>query len=193
MNRRLVDCQNAAQNIHGRKYTGRFSIQERTKLIGVIRRLNNLDENVSINDMPESASWQRVASEMGYERYPIDYERYWMHLKIVVHSFGTNIFANEVQGNDIIALRQSYVNKIEDEIKHLQFFESLEESNVPDESEVNWKQLTKALQLKMDGLSFWNHSVKRFCPPDNPTIVTFREKLEFLLEIQRQKVEFITG
>ena len=37
----------------------------------------------------------------------------------------------------------------------------------------------------------WHLLVKKECPPEDPFICTFREKLDYLVEIHSQRVEFL--
>lgn len=43
-----------------------------------------LSASVPVAELPDTAPWSQVAADMNYERYPLDYLRYWKRFKILL-------------------------------------------------------------------------------------------------------------
>eukprot|EP01036_Dinobryon_divergens_P023041 gene23041-31356_t len=219
MNRSTADLQNAYDMIHGRKNKGRFSLEERERLIDVIRKLCKVDASVPVAELPDTAPWAQVAADMDYERYPLDYLRYWKRFKILLANGSVVVDGEEEEKSDKETSKRQRSNRqnnkksaeendstdstskrpikkaatekrVDVEKRNLFFLQTLQTLDVEDESEVGWSSLETELKIANASL-LWHLLVKKECPLDDPFICTFREKLDYLLEIHCQRVEFL--
>eukprot|EP01035_Chromulina_nebulosa_P030365 gene30365-40347_t len=215
---------------------GRFSLEERERLIDVIRKLCKVDAlfvgflvlsaSVPVAELPDTAPWAQVAADMDYERYPLDYLRYWKRFKILLANGSVVVDGEEEEKSDKETSKRQRSNRqnnkksaeendstdstskrpikkaatekrVDVEKRNLFFLQTLQTLDVEDESEVGWSSLETELKIanackkKFIRALLWHLLVKKECPLDDPFICTFREKLDYLLEIHCQRVEFL--
>ena len=48
-----------------------------------------------VTELPDTAPWTQVAANMDYERYPLDYLRYWKRLKILLSNGSVVVGEND--------------------------------------------------------------------------------------------------
>lgn len=84
-----------------------------------------LSASVPVAELPDTAPWAQVAADMDYERYPLDYLRYWKRFKILLANGSVVVDGEEEEKSDKETSKRQRSNRQNNKVLRIFYLRSV--------------------------------------------------------------------